>query len=151
MLAHPHHVGRRLAGLPMAADVRTVLPSGLLQLEPAMRSATLRDLDVVAEGAIVLEQGAWERWAPEDVTPPAGRAHWRRELPGFRAILRLTVALRSLDGKTDLSTADVDALSIADFFFLDTSYELLHYVDQPRPEALVVTCENCHGRYLALR
>jgi hypothetical protein len=150
-LSDPRPRGRRLTDLPVAAEVRVLLPSGLLQLDPATRTAALRDLDVAADGALEDEAAAWARWAPDDVTPPEGRAHWRRESPGFRAILRLTVALRSIDSVRDVSPAHVEALSVADFFLLDTCYALLHYVDQPHPESLAVSCENCGGTYLALR
>jgi hypothetical protein len=44
----------------------------------------------------------------------------------------------------------VEALSIADFFFLDACYYLTHNVDQPRPDLLVVTCGGCGNSYLPL-
>src|SRR5262249_51871778 len=107
--------------------------------------------DVVADDALDREEEAWARWAPDGVTPPAGFAHWRRDSPGFRAILRLTIALRALDDNHDPTPRDVEALSIADFLVLDTCYQLVHYADQPQAEALVVTCENCGAEYLGLR
>ena len=32
----------------------------------------------------------------------------------------------------------------------DAAYYLAYHVDQPRPDALVVTCEDCSGAYLPL-
>jgi hypothetical protein len=45
----------------------------------------------------------------------------------------------------------VEGLSIGDFFFLDACHFFTHSVDQPRADALVVTCESCGGDYLPLR
>lgn len=142
----PH--GTRLAQVPSAARLRGLLPSGRLALEPSTAEAVLRSIDT--EDGRKREAAAWDRWAPPDAIPPPERSHWLRALPGFRAILRLSVALESLDGATDVTPERVEALSLADFLFLDAAYDLTHHVDQPRPDALVATCEDCGGAYLPL-
>jgi hypothetical protein len=149
VLADPHVAGRRLAPVPVTPRLRAVLPSGLLGLQPRAGEAVLRDLDT--DQGEELEEQAWRRWAPDDRVPPAGRTHWRRGSPGFRSILRLSVALRVLDDDPQVTPERVEGLSVADFFFLDACYYLTHYVDQPRPDALLVSCENCSGSYLPLR
>ena len=123
----------------------------MLAISPEAHEAVLRDVDDDTEQGLELEAAAWRRWAPTGVTPPAERSHWRYRSPGFRAIVRLTVALRALDGDTALTPERIEALSLADFLFLDAAYFLTHYADQPTSEALVLTCEACGGRYLPLR
>jgi hypothetical protein len=149
-LADPSAPGRRFPGIPLAARLRLSLPSGALGLQPSASEAVLRDLDTVADDALGREERAWARWAPDGAMPPADHAHRFRGNAGFRSILRLGVALRSLDGTTDLTPEIVEALSIADFFFLDACYHLTHDVDQPRPDLLVVNCERCGNPYLPL-
>jgi len=149
-LADPYPPGRRFAGIPLAARLRLSLPSGALDLQPSASEAVLRDLDTVADDALGREERAWARWAPEHATPPADHAHRFRGNAGFRSILRLGVALRSLDGATDVTPETVEALSIADFFFLDACYHLTHDVDQSRPDLLVVNCQECGSSYLPL-
>ena len=142
VLTDPRPRGARRTDEPRAARLRVELPSG--------GEAELRDVDAESDDGVDLEELAWERWAPPERPPPADHAHWRRASPGFRAILRMSVALRSLDGHQDVSPGMVEGLSIADFGFLDACYYLTHYADQPRPDAMVVTCAGCGGRYLAL-
>jgi hypothetical protein len=148
-LANPRPSGARLAQATRTARLRIAFPSGLLDLEPRAAEAVLRDLDT-DEGR-ALEAQAWARWAPDDRTPPSERSHWRRGSPGFRAILRASVTLASLDGDQDVTPERVEDLALADFIFLDAAYSLTHDVDQPRPDALLVPCEACGGEYLPLR
>lgn len=149
VLADPHLAGRRLAQVPVTPRLRAVLPSGLLELQPRAGEAVLRDLDT--DQGRELEERAWRRWAPDDRVPSTGRTHWRWGSPGFRSILRLSVALRGLDDDPQVTPERVEGLSIADFIFLDACYYLTHYVDQPRPDALLVSCQACSGSYLPLR
>jgi hypothetical protein len=149
-LANRRRSGTRATEIPCTPRLRAVLPSGLLDLEPRAAEAVLRDLDSDIEGA-ELETQAWTRWAPEGRTPPEGRAHWRRVSPGFRAILRMSVAVRELDGIPQVTPERIESMSLADFSFLDASYFLTHNVDQLRSDAMVVECAVCGGRYLPLR
>lgn len=151
VLSDPHRPGERLSAVPQTTRLRVELPSGRLAIAPIASEAVLRDIDNDIEGGIELEGAAWKRWAPTGTTPPAGRSHWRYRSPGFRATLRLTIGLRSLDGNDALTPEDVEALSIADFLFLDATYFLTHYVDQPSASSLVTACESCGGEYLPLR
>jgi hypothetical protein len=148
-LANRRRPGTRLAEAPATPRLRILFPSGLLGLEPRTDEAVLRDLET--EEGQALEVQAWARWAPDDRTPPSERSHWRRASPGFRAILRSSVALASVDGIAEVTAQRVEDLSLADFLFLDAAYFLTHHADQPRPDALVVTCEDCGGEYLPLR
>jgi hypothetical protein len=147
-LADPHPPGQRLSAVPRTTRLRVELPSGLLDIEPRVNEGVFRDID--SEPGIALEAAAWKRWAPVGQTPPEDRAHWRYRSPGFRATLRLTVALRSLDAEEALTPERIEALSIVDHLFLDAAYFLTHYADQPSAEAMVVTCEGCGGTYLPL-
>ena len=149
VLADRRPPGQRLATVPSTPRLRIQFPSGLLDFDPRASEGKLRDLD--SEEGQALEAQAWARWAPPDRTPPAERSHWRRASPGFRAILRASVALASLDGSADVTPERVENLSLANFLFLDAACFLTHHADQPRPDALVVTCEDCGGQYLPLR
>jgi hypothetical protein len=151
VLADPHRPGERLSVVPQTTRLGVELPSGRLAIAPVAREAVLRDIDNDLEGGVELEGAAWKRWAPTDTTPPAERSHWRYLSPGFRATLRLTVGLRSLDSKDALTPENIEALSIADFLFLDAAYFLTHYVDQPSAAALVTACASCGGEYVPLR
>jgi hypothetical protein len=151
VLSDPHKLGARPGAVPKTPLLRVTLPTGLLGLSPETHAASLRDIDDDTEGGNALEAEAWRRWAPAGSIPPAGRAHWSYRSAGFRAIVRLTVGLRELGGETALTPERIEELSIADFLFLDAAYFLTHYAGQPTPEALVVTCEACTGRYLPIR
>jgi hypothetical protein len=140
--------GQRLSTVPSTPRLRILFPSALLGLDPAATEGVLRGLE--SDEGRALEAQAWQRWAPPGVTPPEGRAHWRRASPGFRAILRASVALQSLDGSSNVTPERVEELALADFLFLDAAYSLAHNADQPRADALVVTCEECGGSYLPL-
>lgn len=148
-LADRRPPGQRQATVPSTPRLRVLFPSGLLDLEPRTSEGVLRDLE--SEEGRALEELAWARCAPPDRTPPAERSHWRRTSPGFRAILRASVALASLDGSAEVTPERVENLSLADFLFLDAACFLTHHADHPRPDALVVTCEDCGGQYLPLR
>jgi len=93
------------------------------------------------------EAAAWRHHVPAGVEPEDERAHWRETSTGFRAILRLSVALAWPDGR-DATPAEVDVLPVGAFFFLD----LLHFatcnLDIPDAARLAVRCPSCGGDFL---
>jgi hypothetical protein len=94
------------------------------------------------------EEAYWERYVPEDADLPDQRAHWRRNSPGFRAILRLAVALSPDPHGREITPADVDELPLGVFLFLD----LLHFatvnVDVPNNPRAQVACRQCGQQFL---
>lgn len=89
---------------------------------------------------------------PDGRDAPASALDWRRgvtRLPGHPA--DESRALRSVDGRKDVTPELVENLAIADFLHLDACYYLTHNVDQPRSDSLVVSCEHCAGRSVPLR
>src|SRR2546423_3149652 len=137
-LADRRRSGPRATEVPCTPRLRAVLPSGLFDLEPRAAEAVLRDLDSDFEGGAELEAQAWTRWAPEGRTPPVGRAHWRRASPGFRAILRMSIAVQKLEGNPQATPERIEGMSPADFFFLDASYFLTPTTAHPRSDPMAV-------------
>jgi hypothetical protein len=94
------------------------------------------------------EHAYWPRFAPDDEDPPDDRAHWRRNSPGFRAILRLAVALTPDSQAREVTPAEVDALPLGAFLFAD----LLHFaavnVDVPGDSRAKLKCAHCTQEFL---
>lgn len=118
------------AGPALAAPALASLPDPSLRLT---RPATARPVEVVLPSGItgtldwldpLVEAQAWDRWAPVGLDADPEHEDWTFESAGFRAILRLRCALVRLGGRDrdDLTPDDVEALSLADFLFLDRLY-----------------------------
>jgi hypothetical protein len=108
----PFALSYAVAALPAGgATVGFVLPGG--------GAGVLGELDALAEAA------GWLRWAPVGRAPAEGQEDRVFESAGFRAVLRMTCALQSLDGSDAVSVDDVERLSLAAFCFLDELYRLL--------------------------
>jgi hypothetical protein len=94
------------------------------------------------------EQAYWQRFLPEGKEPSQKRAHWRRNSPGFRAILRLAVALTPDPGGRNVTPGEVDKSPLGSFLFCD----LLHFaavnVDVENPGRARLTCKHCGGQFL---
>ena len=147
-LAYPLPDGARPAALLLkrTSRLRFELPSHVVGLSAEAPSGILGDVDAGRERA------AWERWAPPGTARAPGREMWRADVVGFRAILRLSVALERLDGIDGEITPEVVArMPMVDFYFLDNVYYLTHNVDVPGDTAAVIDCEQCGNRYLPVR
>ncbi len=142
-----------LPGLPsLASDLpagsRPAAPPGVQRLRIRYGEAvegTLRCIlgpDIARE-----EEHEWRRWAPEGSEPDDERPHWRRGSIGFRAILRLSLALRWPGGEA-ATPAAVDALPAGAFFFLDLLHFAASNVDVTQPDRLRMTCTSCGGAFL---
>lgn len=147
--------GARPRGGALTSRLRVALPSG--------RDAEIGDLDAVPGR----EDAAWARlraWR-EEVSERYGRGeldeanedeyfervHWREDHPGFRAALRLALALVRLDGVAgEPSPEAVERLPLGDFLFLDRLYALAHDVEVRSFERLTLTCERCGDTFLPL-
>jgi hypothetical protein len=109
----------------------------------------LGDLD--ADPRRPREMAAWLRWAPSSAAPAPQHEDWNSGVPGFRAILRLSVALE--DGaKTPgaISPEIVEQMPVTDFFFLDQLYYLTHNVSVASPQS-ALPCGRCGARFLPVR
>jgi hypothetical protein len=93
---------------------------------------------------------AWATLAPPDRTPEPDHAYRHAGSAGFTAIVRMAAAVDRLDDRADVGPEDIEELCVIDFLALDAAYYLAISADQPRPDALAVTCEQCGGRYLPL-
>lgn len=142
-----------LLGMPslatdLPAGTRPPAPPGVRRLHVRYGDSldgSLRGLagpDAAAE-----EERAWRRWAPEGSEPDDEHPHWRRGSIGFRAILRLSLALSWPDGAR-ATPAEVDALPAGAFFFLDLMHFAAGNVDVTGPDRLMMTCEACGGAFL---
>ena len=108
------------------------------------------EIFIIHRDAVYAEQAAWARWAPPDVERPEGRTWWRPRHPGFRAMLRLSVALRRLeqaDGRVIEPTPEsVERLYAADIHFLDLLY--WHACAANAPIDATVACQKCSTSFL---
>lgn len=114
------------------------LPSSVGPAEAAAAGAgVLRRIDPYAE-----EQG-WREWAPIGIDPPEERYGWTFESAGFRAVLRVLLALDFLGDKLNaqLTPADIEQLSLADFCFLDELYRLTFLASPSGGDP--VSCPKC--------
>lgn len=89
------------------------------------------------------EELAWRQWAPTGTARPEGKSHWRQNNTGFRAILRLSVAL-----DPPASPSQVEDMPIGAFLFLDLLHFAANNVDVTDPDRLQVKCSNCERYFL---
>jgi len=108
--------GERPKSRARAGRIRVRLASADCGMSAGVESAVLGDVTTETDA-----QG-WRQWAPSGVEQPDERFYWRYQNPAFRALLRLAVALQTLDGSTDVTTESIEALPIVNFFFLDNTY-----------------------------
>ena len=156
-LSHPLRRARRPEGIAPTSRMRASLPSAVRGLDAPVREPVVADIEPaalgVAPGAAPVipgrrEAAAWAHWAPQDAPRPAGREHWRHELPAFHAVLRVALALDP-DGLGD--PALVERMPAIDFWFLDALYWLTHAVDVDAPSRVAVRCGLCGAHFLPLR
>jgi hypothetical protein len=80
----------------------------------------------------------------------SGREQWREDVPGFRAALRLSVALKYLDGLSgEITPEAVLQMPATDFYFLDNLHYLAHNVDITDEAKATIRCAQC-GRPFVL-
>lgn len=156
-LAQPMRAGRRPTAPPPTSRLRAHLPSARLALDAPFRDPVVVEIEpgppLVPPGTAPVfpgprEQAAWDHWAPNGVSPIAGREHWRHELPAFHAALRLALALEP-DGLGDPSL--VERMPSIDFWFLDALYWLTHAVDVTEAARAAIGCGLCGASFLPVR
>lgn len=143
-LATLRPLGGRPKDLARAAGIRVRMASAECGLNAGVESAVLGEI------ATETDAEAWRTWAPSGVEQPDERYYWRYRNPGFRALLRLGVALREIDGNINVTPAALEPLPIVDYFFLDNAYYLTHNVPV-RAGQLDIRCEACGGIFLPVR
>lgn len=127
--------GRRPAGPPCAGRLGFRYPSG-----PPVQGF-LRSLQ--SSEALALEEEAWRQWVPDNFRPEDEQAHWRRNSPPFRAILRLGLAI-----DPPVPPRVVDQMPLGAFLFLDLLYFATNNVDVKAPDRLQVKCPGCQHYFL---
>jgi hypothetical protein len=144
-LADVDERGARPPGLPTAARVRFELPAHALGLEGSRAGGVLGETEPGPGRA--REIAAWERWVPE-----TGHPYRSHRVPGFRAVLRLALALERLNDVEGEVTPDVVAtLPATDAFFLDNLYYLTHAVSVPTDTRSAIVCGACGALFLPVR
>jgi hypothetical protein len=145
-LAKRRPKGARPPGAVCASRIRFELPSKVAGLPAEVGSGVLGDADRDNGAA---ELAAWQEWAPARSERAAGRQQWREDVPGFQAVLRLTVALDQLVGFSGTITPEVVLrMPMTDFCFLDTLYYLTHNVDVNGDREPEVKCGECAQTFL---
>jgi hypothetical protein len=96
------------------------------------------------------EEQARQQWATPDAARHEGREQWREDLAGFRAILRMSALLKSLDDSLALTPAMLMNMGLADFLFLDNLHHLAHDVTVPEDHGLTIRCARCGENFLPL-
>jgi hypothetical protein len=138
--------GARPQGAVCSSRIRFELPSKVVGLPAEVGSGVLSDADRDNGAA---ELAAWQYWAPRESERAVGREQWREDVPGFRAVLRLTVALDQLDGSAGtISPEIVLRMPSVDFYFLDNLYYLTHNVDIAANNDPEVKCSSCAQIFL---
>ncbi len=131
---------------PCSSRIRFQLPSSVIGLPAASRSGVLGDADA-QDGA--LERAAWKRWTPSTELDKTGREQWREDVTGFRAALRLTAALKYLDGLSgEIAPEAVLQMPATDFYFLDNLHYLMHNVDITDEAKATIRCGRCGQPFL---
>ncbi len=140
---------------PLAARIDFILPgarAGIAVPGDAV-TGTIGDVDHARE----IE--AWRAWAPPRLEQPRERHHWRADHPGFRAELRLAVAIVELRDEIgaliEPSPEAIEKLFLADVHFLDLVYTATHDLvfETPPPgeePRCTVHC-TCGQAYLPVR
>jgi hypothetical protein len=138
--------GARPPGVVCASRIGFKLPSKVVGLPAEVGSGILGDADRQNGAA---ELAAWQLWAPRGSERTAGREQWREDVPGFRGVLRLSVALDQLDSSVGIITPEtVLSMPVVDFFFLDNLYYLAHNVDVSANSGLEMRCAVCAQIFL---
>jgi len=138
--------GSRPSGSIVAARVRVALPSRRAGLDGPHSIAEFGQ-PITAD----MDAHAWRRWGHDGQPLVANKEYWRYSNPGFRAILRLSLALSRLDNVAEISPDMIEALPVCDALFVDSAYHMLTNVNVMDHAACTVTCPACRGRFLAVR
>jgi hypothetical protein len=147
-LCDPLPPGDRPSEPPPAARVRFDLPSRALDIPSGIGSGELQSAD--REHGRPLAD-AWKRWTGPAATSSPGREQWRPDVPGFRAMLRLSVALTQIDGRAEeASPGLIEAMPLADFYFLDTLHYVTTAADASGRSRTVIACERCGQSFLPI-
>ncbi len=136
-------LGARPAGVALAAGARLLMPSARLSSRRPFTEAVLGDPVTAARDA-----DAWSRWVLADQPFDPARAHWTWGNPGFRAILRMALALERLDDTRALTPDVIERLPMPDFLFADAAYHLLRVVDLTDPARAMIHCPACTEAFL---
>jgi hypothetical protein len=94
------------------------------------------------------DAGGWRRWADEEQPFDAARPHWRYASPGFRAILRMALALARLDDIDDVTPELIERLPVTDFRFADAVHHYVFGVDVHDAARASITCPACQQKFL---
>jgi hypothetical protein len=135
---------------PRAERIEIAVPSarlGISQPGDAV-TATVGDIDQRRE------VDGWRRWASPRMDQPTRRIHYEAGHPGFRAMLRLAVALvelRTADGQhVEPTPESVANLYLADVQFLDLIYAATHDLPVGQEPRCTIHC-GCGQAYLPVR
>ena len=147
----PRKMASRPSGMLRAGALRLELPSaraGLAERTDAA-AAILGTVDAESELA------AWWRYAPPEGERDDEHLWWRWDDAGFRAVLRIAVALRNLErGDATLfpsSPLAVERFFLADIHFVDIAYHATHELAVPADGGrAAITCR-CGTIYLPVR
>lgn len=137
-LSTPLPLAARPPDIPRAAGIRVVYPA-----ESRFESAFSSVAPALGGDR---EVQAWATWVDSVNRQPPERSHWRRRSPGFRAVLRLSVALAP-EGPL-LSPEVVEALPIGAFLFLDLLHFAASNVAIGQSSRVSVACPGCSGVFL---
>ena len=147
-------LARRPPAPPRAARIDFVLPAARLGLAESgdALTGTLGDVDHARE----IE--AWRTWAPPTLEQPAERTYWHPDRPGFRAAIRLAVALGELRAEDSApiepTPEAIEKLFLADVDFLDLVYTATHDLEVETPPGDEPPCTihcSCGQAYLPVR
>ena len=137
----PNRQPRTILG---ASRIRFELPSSVIGLGAPVTAGILRDAD--REGG-TLEQLAWDRVKSQ--IDKTGREQWRSDVPGFRAVLRLAIALQALDGlSTEITPQVIMDMPAVDFYFLDNLHYLVYNADIQDEHKARLECRHCFRSFL---
>ncbi|MBX7194759.1 MAG: hypothetical protein K1X94_22075 [Sandaracinaceae bacterium] len=144
-LSSEHELPSRPVALPTAARLRFRLPGAAAGLASPAAGGVLGRVDPRREAQ------AWDTFAPIGVDPPDEHFDWTFEEPGFRATLRLSVALESLDDQAVDGPAALEPLPVCDLLFLDELYRLAWLTPARATLAASVECGACRAAFLPVR
>jgi hypothetical protein len=102
------------------------------------------DLQVLYAG--MREAAAWTTWTSSSLKPAEDREDWTAESPGFRALLRMAVAIEG-----PLSPETFERLPVIDGHCLDSTCCRTHNVEIAETRLSTAQCALCGTVFLLVR
>lgn len=144
-----------LVHLVIPAERTAAVPPARLAIAhlPSVRTNSQAQAKTARFGLAIdpeLDAQGWLAWGRDHLPLLENKEHWTYANTGFRSLLRLALALETLDGITKVTPEHLETLPVTDVLFLDAVYALLRTVPVADLERATLRCQACGGNFLAV-